>query len=105
MITTNLQSVSTLPLHTRTETAVGLAFDVLNGVRNSLQVDGQLNISSTGSSTKILSTALAQSAKEARAIVEKYFESKFLQEGIYAIRVESYGGGSVDIQLVRPLKD
>jgi len=39
MITTDLQAVSTLPLHTRKETITGLGFDILNGRRDSLKID------------------------------------------------------------------
>ena len=44
MITTDLSPVQTLPLHTREETIIGLAFDVLNGRRDSLRVDQFLNL-------------------------------------------------------------
>ena len=44
MITTDLQSVRTLPLHTRKETITGLGFDILNGRRDSLKIDQFLSL-------------------------------------------------------------
>lgn len=104
MITTDLKSVSKLPLHTRIETAVGLAFDVMNGKKNNVQIKGDLTPIDLGE-FKVFSARLADSASSARAVVESYFQTyPELQRGKLGLRMVSSRKGSVDIYLMAEIK-
>ena len=82
MITTDLSPVQSLPLHTRKEVAVGLGFDVLNGRRDSLEIDHFLNIKSVEDNNDgILKARICNTANEVREAVELMFDSSVFQRG------------------------
>jgi hypothetical protein len=98
MITTDLQAVSTLPLHTRKETAVGLAFDVLNGRRDSLELDQFLDIKNLKEdSNRIFKAISCDTAKDVREAVELMFGSSVFQRSYSKLRMvkNPLGGMSV----------
>ena len=98
MITTDLQAVSTLPLHTRMETAVGLGFDVLNGRRNSLELDQSLDIKNLKEdSNRIFKAIICDTAKDVREAIELMFGSSVFQRGYSKLRMvkNPLGGMSV----------
>lgn len=99
MITTDLSPVQALPLHTRKETAVGLAFDVLNGRRDSVEFDQQLTIKSIESDgKKILKVICCDTARDVRDAVESLFDSKVFQKGYSKLRVVKNPLGGLSVQ-------
>lgn len=98
MITTDLSPVKRLPLHTRKETAVGLAFDVLNGRRDSLELDQSLTIDNVKEdSNRIFRVICCDTARDVRDAVEMLFGSSLFQKGYFKLRIvkNAFGGISV----------
>lgn len=92
MITTDLQAVSRLPLHTRMETAVGLGFDVFNGRRGDLEIRPDMSLKdiefqNLRTSDKIFKARICTTAKEVREAVELMFGSSVFQRGYSKLRI------------------
>lgn len=101
MITTDLSPVQTLPLHTRKETAVGLAFDVLNGRRESLEIDQFLTIKNLKEdSNRIFKVICCDTARDVREAVESLFDSGVFQRGYSKLRVVKNPLGGLSVQNV-----
>ena len=99
MITTDLSPVQSLPLHTRKEVAVGLGFDVLNGRRDSLEIDQFLTIKSVEENSKeILRVICCDTAKDVRSAVELLFDSGVFQRGLTKLRIQKSALGGVNVQ-------
>jgi hypothetical protein len=104
MITTDLSPVNSLPLHTRKEVAVGLGFDVLNGRRDSLEIDQFLTIKSVeDNSSRIfkeypLKVICCDTAKDVRSAVELLFDSSVFQRGYSKLRIQKSALGGVNVQ-------
>ena len=109
MITTDLSPVQSLPLHTRKEVAVGLGFDVLNGRRDSLEIDQFLTIKSVArlgskvepDSSKILKVICCDTAKDVRSAVELLFDSEVFQRGYSKLRIQKSALGGVNVQALQ----
>ena len=101
MITTDLSPVNSLPLHTRKEVAVGLGFDVLNGRRDSLEIDQFLTIKSVEDNpTAIFKVICFDTAKDVRSAVELLFDSSVFQRGYSRLRIQKSALGGVNVQNV-----
>ena len=101
MITTDLSPVNSLPLHTRKEVAVGLGFDVLNGRRDSLEIDQFLTIESADDdSSRIFKVICCDTAKDVRSAVESLFDSSVFQRGYSRLRIQKSALGGVNVQNV-----
>ena len=108
MITTDLSPVQTLPLHTRKEVAVGLGFDVLNGRRDSLEIDQFLTIKSVArlgskvepDSRRIFKVICCDTAKDVRSAVELLFDSSVFRRGYSKLRIQKSALGGVNVQNV-----
>ena len=100
MITTDLSPVQSLPLHTRKEVAVGLGFDVLNGRRDSLEIDQFLTTSRLRPSRRIFKVICCDTAKDVRSAVELMFNSGVFQRGYSRIRIQKGALGGVNVQNV-----
>ena len=99
MITTDLSPVQSLPLHTRKEVAVGLGFDVLNGRRDSLEIDQFLTIKSVEpDSSRIFKVICCDTAKDVRSAVELLFDSGVFQRGLTKLRIQKSALGGVNVQ-------
>ena len=79
MISTDLQSVTTLPVHTRKETIVGRGFDVLNGREKSIKIGTDLK--AFDGTLVFLTQEIVTSAKSLRRYVELYFDLA-VEEGL-----------------------
>lgn len=106
MISTNLQSVSTLPLHTRTETAVGLGFDVLNGRRGDLEIRPDMSLKDIklfdvmGDGQRVFKAISCETAKEVREAVELLFGSSVFQRGYSKLRIVNGVRGRISVMNV-----
>jgi len=91
MITTDLQAVSRLPLHTRMETAVGIGFDVFNGLRGDLEIEPDMSLKDIAGpehdGKRIFKARICTTAKEVREAVELMFGSSVFQRGYSKLRI------------------
>lgn len=106
MITTDLQAVSRLPLHTRMETAVGLGFDVLNGRRGDLEIEPDMSLKDIklfdvmGDGHRVFKAISCETAKEVREAVELLFGSSVFQRGYSKLRIVKGVRGRISVMNV-----
>lgn len=101
MITTDLQAVSTLPLHTRMETAVGLGFDILNGRRGDLEIDQSLSVKDLKEdNSRIFKAINCDTARDVRDAVEMLFGSSVFQRGYSKLRMVKNPLGGISVMNV-----
>jgi hypothetical protein len=80
------------------ETAVGLGFDVLNGRRNSLELDQFLDIKDLkDDNNRVFKAVCCDTAKDVREAIELMFGSSVFQRGYSKLRMvkNPLGGMSV----------
>lgn len=106
MITTDLQAVSRLPLHTRMETAVGLGFDVLNGRRGDLEIEPDMSLKEIdlwdviGDGNRVFKAISCETAQEVREAVELLFSSSVFQRGYSKLRIVNGVKGRISVMNV-----